>query len=160
MRLTRLLLEDFRSYATAELHPDVGLTIVAGPNGAGKTNLLEAIFVAVAGRSHRAGPDTEMVRYLASKGADVKRYNRAGQTTIDVANGPVQRTQPYPDTIKLLEEPLVVALERRPAPAFPLRAGHDQLQDLTACRSSIDIISEKNHMAGWRLILPLSANFA
>lgn len=47
--------------------------------------------------------DTEMVRYLASKGADVKRFNRAGQTTIDVANGPVQRTQPYPDTIKLLE---------------------------------------------------------
>ena len=40
---------------------------------------------------------------LASKGADVKRYNRAGQTTIDVANGPVQRTQPYPKTIKLLE---------------------------------------------------------
>ena len=47
--------------------------------------------------------DTEMVRYLASKGADVKRFNRAGQTTIDVANGPVQRTQPYPETIKLLE---------------------------------------------------------
>ncbi len=47
--------------------------------------------------------DTEMVRYLASKGADVKRYNRSGQTTIDVANGPVQRTQPYPETIKLLE---------------------------------------------------------
>lgn len=47
--------------------------------------------------------DTEMVRYLASQGADVKKVNRAGQTTIDVANGPVQRTQPYPETIKLLE---------------------------------------------------------
>ena len=47
--------------------------------------------------------DTEMVRYLASKGADVKKINRAGQTTIDMANGPVQRTQPYPETIKLLE---------------------------------------------------------
>ena len=47
--------------------------------------------------------DTEMVRYLASKGADVKKVNRAGQTTIDVANGPVQRTQPYPETIRLLE---------------------------------------------------------
>jgi ankyrin repeat protein len=47
--------------------------------------------------------DTDMVRYLASKGADVKKINRAGQTTIDVANGPVQRTQPYPETIKLLE---------------------------------------------------------
>ena len=38
-----------------------------------------------------------------SVGADVKKFNRAGQTTIDVANGPVQRTQPYPETIKLLE---------------------------------------------------------
>ena len=63
MRLTRLTLEDFRSYATAELHPEPGLTIVAGPNGAGKTNLLEAIFVAVTGRSHRAGSDAEMVRH-------------------------------------------------------------------------------------------------
>jgi DNA replication and repair protein RecF len=63
VRLTRLLLEDFRSYASAELHPEPGLTIVAGPNGAGKTNLLEAIFVAVTGRSHRAGADAEMVRH-------------------------------------------------------------------------------------------------
>jgi len=47
--------------------------------------------------------DTEMVKYLVSKGADVKKVNRSGQTTIDVANGPVQRTQPYPETIKLLE---------------------------------------------------------
>jgi DNA replication and repair protein RecF len=63
MRLTRLQLEDFRSYAAAELHPEPGLTIVAGPNGAGKTNLLEAIFVAVTGRSHRAGSDAELVRH-------------------------------------------------------------------------------------------------
>jgi ankyrin repeat protein len=46
--------------------------------------------------------DTEMITFLVSKGADVKKINRAGQTTIDVANGPVQRTQPYPETIKLL----------------------------------------------------------
>ena len=63
MRLTRLQLEDFRSYASAELHPEPGLTIIAGPNGAGKTNLLEAIFVAVTGRSHRAGSDAELVRH-------------------------------------------------------------------------------------------------
>jgi len=63
VRLTRLLLEDFRSYASAELHPEPGLTIVAGPNGAGKTNLLEAVFVAVTGRSHRAGSDAELVRH-------------------------------------------------------------------------------------------------
>jgi ankyrin repeat protein len=46
--------------------------------------------------------DNAMIEFLVSKGADVKKINRAGQTTIDVANGPVQRTQPYPETIKLL----------------------------------------------------------
>ena len=50
MRLTRLQLDDFRSYAHAELRPEPGLTVVAGANGAGKTNLLEAIFVTVTGR--------------------------------------------------------------------------------------------------------------
>ncbi|HEX6474190.1 MAG TPA: DNA replication/repair protein RecF [Candidatus Limnocylindria bacterium] len=63
MRLTRLSLTDFRGYPTAELHPDPGLTIVAGPNGAGKTNLLEAVHVAITGRSHRAAADAELVRH-------------------------------------------------------------------------------------------------
>lgn len=47
--------------------------------------------------------DNEMIRYLVSKGADPKAVNREGQTTVDMANGPVQRTQPYPETIALLE---------------------------------------------------------
>ncbi|HEY7284068.1 MAG TPA: ankyrin repeat domain-containing protein [Vicinamibacterales bacterium] len=47
--------------------------------------------------------DTEMIRYLVSKGADVKAVNREGQTTVDMANGPVQRVQPWPDTIEYLE---------------------------------------------------------
>ena len=63
MRLTRLQLEDFRSYAAAELRPEPGLTVVSGPNGAGKTNLLEAIFLAVTGRSHRSTVDSELVRH-------------------------------------------------------------------------------------------------
>jgi ankyrin repeat protein len=48
--------------------------------------------------------DNEMVLYLVSKGADVMAVNRAGLTTVDMANGPVQRTQPYPETIALLEK--------------------------------------------------------
>ena len=47
--------------------------------------------------------DNACINYLVSKGADVKRVNREGNTTVDMANGPVQRTQPYPETIKLLE---------------------------------------------------------
>ena len=47
--------------------------------------------------------DNECIKFLVSKGADVTRVNREGNTTVDMANGPVQRTQPYPETIKLLE---------------------------------------------------------
>lgn len=66
MELTRLTLEDFRSYATAELAPDPGLTVVAGANGTGKTNLLEAIHATIVGRSHRALVDAELVRHGAA----------------------------------------------------------------------------------------------
>jgi uncharacterized protein len=47
--------------------------------------------------------DTDMIRYLVSKGADVRVVNREGQTTADMANGPVQRVQPWPETLQLLE---------------------------------------------------------
>jgi ankyrin repeat protein len=47
--------------------------------------------------------DNDCINYLVSKGANVMRVNREGNTTVDMANGPVQRTQPYPETIKLLE---------------------------------------------------------
>ncbi|MGH2357792.1 MAG: DNA replication/repair protein RecF [Candidatus Limnocylindria bacterium] len=58
-----MTLENFRSYAAAELRPDPGLTVIAGPNGAGKTNLLEAVFVSITGRSHRAAVEQELVRH-------------------------------------------------------------------------------------------------
>jgi ankyrin repeat protein len=48
--------------------------------------------------------DNEMILYLVSKGADVKAVNREGKTTVDMANGPVQRIQPFPETIALLEK--------------------------------------------------------
>jgi ankyrin repeat protein len=48
--------------------------------------------------------DNAMILYLVAKGAVVTKVNRAGQSTVDMANGPVQRTQPFPETIALLEK--------------------------------------------------------
>jgi ankyrin repeat protein len=48
--------------------------------------------------------DNEMILYLVSKGANVTRVNREGQTVADMANGPVQRVQPFPETVALLEK--------------------------------------------------------
>jgi ankyrin repeat protein len=47
--------------------------------------------------------DNELIRYLVEQGADVTGVSRRGQTTVDMANGPVQRIQPFPETVALLE---------------------------------------------------------
>jgi ankyrin repeat protein len=47
--------------------------------------------------------DNEMIRFLAAHGADATLVSRRGQTTADMANGPQQRVQPFPETIALLE---------------------------------------------------------
>ena len=46
--------------------------------------------------------DNEVVLYLVEKGADVTVVSRKGQTTADMANGPIERVPPYPSTIELL----------------------------------------------------------
>ena len=40
--------------------------------------------------------------YLVEQGADVMAVSRAGQTTADMANGPVSMVSPYPETVDLL----------------------------------------------------------
>jgi ankyrin repeat protein len=46
--------------------------------------------------------DTVLIAYLVSKGADVKAISRKGQTTADMANGPVQRTPPFLEAVDFL----------------------------------------------------------
>ena len=110
MQLTRLALEDFRSYSAAELAPDPGLTVVAGPNGTGKTNLLEAIHATIVGRSHRAAVDAELVRHGASFARvrlELDRGTAAGGATIElIVPGP----EPTPGIRKRL---LVNGVPRR-----------------------------------------------
>ena len=48
--------------------------------------------------------DNELILYLVSKGGDPKAVSRRGQTTVDMANGPVSRISPFPETIALLEK--------------------------------------------------------
>jgi ankyrin repeat protein len=48
--------------------------------------------------------DNQLIEYLVSKGADVSVVSRKGQTTADMANGPVQRISPFLDTVALLEK--------------------------------------------------------
>ena len=47
--------------------------------------------------------DNELIEYLVEHDADVTFVSRRGRTTVDMANGPIQRVQPFPETIALLE---------------------------------------------------------
>ena len=47
--------------------------------------------------------DNEVIEFLVEHGASVTFVSRRGQTTADMANGPQQRVQPFPETIALLE---------------------------------------------------------
>jgi DNA replication and repair protein RecF len=66
MEITRLWLDDFRSYRRLDLELATGLTAVCGPNGVGKTNLMEALGLLATLRSFRGAPADSMVR----RGAD------------------------------------------------------------------------------------------
>ena len=46
--------------------------------------------------------DNELIQYLAGKGGDIMAVSRRGQTTVDMANGPVQRIPPFLETVELL----------------------------------------------------------
>ncbi|HVB38562.1 MAG TPA: ankyrin repeat domain-containing protein [Vicinamibacterales bacterium] len=76
-------------YLVEQLHVDVNST-----DAEGNTALHNAA----------ARGDNAMILYLVSRGANVKAVNRKGQTVADMANGPVQRTSPFPDTIALLQK--------------------------------------------------------
>jgi ankyrin repeat protein len=77
-------------YLVEELHAEVN-SVDRNPRG-GYTPLHNAA----------ARGDNEMILYLVSKGAKVDAVSKTGQTTADMANGPRQRIQPYPETVALL----------------------------------------------------------
>ena len=76
-------------YLVEELHTDVN---ARDNNG----------YTALHGAAARG--DNEMIQYLVAHGADVKAVARNGRTVVDMANGPVQRLRPFPETIALLEK--------------------------------------------------------
>ena len=78
MRVSRLLIEDFRSYARAERDLAPGVTALVGRNGAGKTNVLEAVHLIARGASPHARDDAELVRWGENKARLSARVEHCG----------------------------------------------------------------------------------
>ena len=79
MKLERVWLTDFRSYAEAEVELAPGLTALLGDNGQGKTNLLEAVgWLATLG-SFRGAPTEALVRRGAERAVIRAEGEREGR---------------------------------------------------------------------------------
>ena len=83
MRLSRLWLTDFRSYASAELAPaPEGLTVIVGANGEGKTNLLEAVGWLATLSSFRGAPNDALIRSGAAAAVVRAEGEREGRSLL------------------------------------------------------------------------------
>ena len=63
MRVTALRMLGFRNLAAGRLKLGEGITLLWGPNGAGKTNALEALCLALSGRSCRTRNEREVIAF-------------------------------------------------------------------------------------------------
>ncbi len=91
LAVTRLVLTDFRGYASARLAVDERPVILTGPNGAGKTNLLEAISFLAPGRGLRRARLAEIDRRVPpARPAPAPPGAWALAATIETPRGSVQ----------------------------------------------------------------------
>ena len=82
MHVRHLSVADFRSYATAELPLEPGVTTLVGLNGQGKTNLVEAIGYLATLSSHRVATDQPLVRFGAQQAVVRGAIVREGRETL------------------------------------------------------------------------------
>lgn len=94
MQITELTLRSYRSYETLYLAFDPGVQIFLGANAQGKTNIIEALYYAAFGRSHRTSSDAELIRVGADGahiGLSFRRHDVPGELSFTFARGARRR---------------------------------------------------------------------
>jgi DNA replication and repair protein RecF len=87
LRLNRLVLTDFRNYATLNWQPRTPVSVLVGSNGSGKTNLLEAVSLLVPGRGMRGARGVDLPRRGGSGSWAVAGRFSTIQGDVDIGTG-------------------------------------------------------------------------
>ena len=85
MRITHLILDDFRSYESVRVELGPGVTTLVGRNGHGKTNVVEAVRYLSTLSSHRVATDAPMLRSGAERAVISGRVER-GERALTLAS--------------------------------------------------------------------------
>lgn len=109
MHVRHLSIGDFRSYPSAELALEPGVTTLIGLNGQGKTNLVEAIGYVASLSSHRVATDQPLVRFGTDRAivrCAVVRDGRESLVELEITPGKANRAKlnrsPVPRTRDVL----------------------------------------------------------
>jgi DNA replication and repair protein RecF len=96
VHVSKLILHDFRSYASVEIELGPGATAFIGSNGQGKTNLVEAVDYLSRLDSHRVSSDAPLVKAGADQAivrADVVKGDRTALLELEITPGKANRAR-------------------------------------------------------------------
>ena len=108
MRVTRLVLHNFRNYETADVHLPSGIVVFEGANGQGKTNLVEAIAFLGSLKSHRVSQDAALVRFGCSQAivrAELGHGQRRLPIDVEINKSGTNRARVHDSVVKARELP-------------------------------------------------------
>ena len=78
MYIESLDLKNYRNYEELHMTFAEGTNVLYGDNGQGKTNILEAVFMCAAAKSHRGARDRDMIRFGSDEAHIRMRLRREG----------------------------------------------------------------------------------
>lgn len=108
MRVTRLVLHNFRNYETADVDLPSGIVVFEGANGQGKTNLVEAITFLGSLKSHRVSQDAALVRFGCSQAivrAELAHGQRRLPIDVEINKSGSNRARVHDSVVKARELP-------------------------------------------------------
>ncbi|MGE5633455.1 MAG: DNA replication/repair protein RecF [Caulobacteraceae bacterium] len=63
MQIKKIYLKNYRNYESLDIDLNSGINIFYGQNAQGKTNIIESVYLASTGKSHRTQKDSELIRW-------------------------------------------------------------------------------------------------
>ncbi len=96
MRLSQLILHNFRSYADTDLTLHPGPNVLLGFNGVGKTNIAEAVGYLASHSSHRVSHDAPLIRHGEAQAiirAQAHRGSREAFLEVEINPGKTNRAR-------------------------------------------------------------------
>ena len=78
MKVNTLTLRNYRNYKELTLELSPNINVFLGENAQGKTNVVEAVYYAAMGHSHRTNTDVELIRWEEAGGSIRLDFERLG----------------------------------------------------------------------------------